>query len=750
MQEFNQFLKKELNKPQYQAVTHKKGSVIVIAGAGSGKTRIITARIANLILNQKAEPSSIVALTFTNKAAGEMKERLIKFLGTDHKLPFVGTFHSYCLLLLRTNPSLLAYPEFSILDSEDQTSLIKKIIKKNGMEKQLSASEVNHRISKIKNQLNFNFEDDYMGQQIFKEMYMAYEQEKSMAHCFDFDDLILEVLKLFKTNKSFKSKFQEKTKHLLVDEYQDTNHVQHELLKNMSLDGKNKFILESICAVGDEDQSIYSWRGAVATNMLQFQKDFAPVQIIKIEQNYRSVCPILDAANKVIVNNPDRTNKNLWSKKKAKNRILVLQCRSGQQEAQTIANIISSLSSEKKLNEIAIFYRTHYQSRSIEESLIYNSIPYKIIGGIRFYERKEIKDLLAYLRLLVNPFDRTSFFRVINCPPRGLGTKFEEIIFEEWNKNTLLNFKQLLDLCLKKKQKKLTPSKIESIQKFLNIFREFDAQQKPSQILKQIIEETDYLNFINKTFDPREAETKTENVKEFIRSAHNFERKSSQNTIDIFLQEISLMQEKMDTKQEIDQQVQCMTLHSAKGLEFDTAIIAGLEEGLLPSNRSLSVAKSLEEERRLFYVGMTRAKERLILLHANYRNSFGQISDQVSSRFVDEVPKRLTQKIDISEMGIIQIKSLLNKWLGKKETSKNILTFQDFAKKTSLPNFIQQSAPTKNQSPWKKNQFVMHKKFGVGIIKKVEKKDETQYYITTQFKCGEKKVLSNFLSHCQS
>ncbi|MBD3273433.1 AAA family ATPase [Candidatus Dependentiae bacterium] len=766
MTKFNQFLKKELNKPQLQAVINKKGPLIVIAGAGSGKTRVITARMANLIINENVNPSSIVALTFTNKAANEMKERLNNFLDNKTNLPFVGTFHSYCLLLLRSNPTLLEHPKFTILDGEDQKSLIKKIIKRFGLEKQFSVNELVYQISNLKNKLTLDFEN--FSTPIIKEIYLEYESEKAKSHSFDFDDLLLKVLNIFKTKKEFRIKFQEKIKHVLVDEYQDTNMVQHELLRYISLNEKQKFCLDSLCAVGDEDQSIYSWRGAIATNMQKFQKDFKPVTLVKIEQNYRSVQPILKAANNVIENNKKRTHKELWSDKKAKNRILSVCCRSGKQEANTVATFIENLPKDKPLNQTAILYRTHYQSRNIEEALLSNSIPYKIIGGIRFYERKEIKDLLAYLRLIVNPYDRVSLLRVINCPTRGLGAKFEVLLHNEWNKNPLLNFKQLLNYLLKSTEHKLTTTKKTAVLDFLKLYEKIENLEKASDQIEEIIENIRYFSYLQKHYDIRESEIKTENVKEFIQSIYNFEKENEKNDLEEFLHQITLMQEKTEDKGNNDQ-IQCMTLHAVKGLEFDNVIIIGLEEGLLPSSRSLNTNKELEEERRLFYVGMTRARERLILMHAYYRNSYGQISDQVISRFLTEIPDNLIKNIDISEKSIARTTIELKNWLGIK--SKSVLTFHDFANdlaknmefKTNTNNKKLKTKPKTNKTKyklakrlnskkifgdltWKKNQSVNHPKFGIGLIKKVEKKDGNTYYLTINFKSGEKKILSSFVA----
>jgi len=773
--EFKDFLKTNLNKPQLQSVKKKKGSILVIAGAGSGKTRVITSRITNLILHEQADPLSIVALTFTNKAAGEMKERITKFLGAHHELPFVGTFHSYCLFLLRSNPTLLPYPQFSIMDTDDKLSLIKKIVKKNAIDKFATAYQLNYQISNIKNKLKGldSKEDDesIFGHKILKEIYLEYEAEKAAAHCFDFDDLILQALHLFKTEKAFKKAFQKKIKHILVDEYQDTSHVQHELLRQMALSDKGKITTSSLCVVGDEDQSIYSWRGATVTNMLKFQEDFAPVATIKIEQNYRSVTPILEAANDLIKHNKLRNPKKLWSDKKAKNRILLLSCRSGEQEADLVATYLKNYSEKKKLNNAAILYRTHYQSRIIEEALIYHGLPYRIVGGIRFYERREIKDLLAYLRLIVNPHDKISLARVINVPLRGLGAKFEEQLMTEWVQNPFFDFKQLIKHIKTSKELKLPAKKKEALDSFLDIYKGIKRDQKPSELIDIMLKRTDYLNFLRSAFDTKQADTKIENIQEFVRSINTYEvappelgkkkRKKSEITLENFLFEVSLMQEKIeeDSKEE---QVQLMTLHAAKGLEFDTIVIVGIEEGVLPSSKSLTTNEELEEERRLFYVGITRAKERLVLTSASYRNNFGQIVDQVESRFMAEISKKYYKEIDVEKKDAPLVRNALRQWLGLKPAKSDLMTFgtarkvavtskSNFKKKTFQRKTNQKketiTKPFKTLGGWGKNQKVYHKKFGMGIVTDVQpasKKDEFQ--VTAIFKVGKKKILSSFLS----
>ncbi|MBX9830355.1 UvrD-helicase domain-containing protein [Candidatus Babeliales bacterium] len=806
--QFNHFISKELNKPQQEAATQKSGALLVIAGAGSGKTRVITARIANLIINENVSPKAITALTFTNKAAEEMKERLHKFLDGNHQLPFVGTFHSYCLLLLRTNLHYLPAPYFSILDGDDQLSIVKQIIKKGALEKQITPSQIMYQLSQYKNKYFMNPQEaENTVSPLIKEIYHAYEAEKTAAHSFDFDDLILQVLKLFRTNKTFKRDFQAKIKHVLVDEYQDTSHTQHELLRQMGLDDDKKFILDSLCAVGDEDQSIYSWRGATVTNMLKIKQEFAPVTTVKIEQNYRSVTPILETANHVIQHNTQRNPKKLWSEKQGKNRILLLTCRSGEQEADAVAILLKNLPENKKLSNVALLYRTHYQSRSLEESLIYHAIPYRIIGGIRFYERKEIKDVLAYLRLMVNPFDRISLLRIVNYPLRGLGQKFEEQLMEAWQQNPLLDFQQLITHLISSEG--VSSAKQLALKQFLAIYTTAPKNGSPSDLIDHVLTKIDYLNYLRTTLDAQEADTKIENVRELVQSIATFEKNfsgsheslnpndpfasnSNAPTLENFLYEVTLMQEKSDNENR-DDQVCLMTLHGSKGLEFDMVIITGLEEEMLPSGKALNTNEELEEERRLFYVGITRAEERLVLTHADYRNRFGTIVHQIPSRFLSELKRPLVQEFNASNAHATQLKTQFRRWLGlSTQFDQNILTFTNFIppdrlstknqtatttahenrrtsmRKTAavhkapasyksaynsvrpeeprasgrLEGSAHKAAPT---SEWYKNQLVEHSKFGKGIVTHVEKADGDAYHITAIFQSGPKKILSSFL-----
>jgi DNA helicase-2/ATP-dependent DNA helicase PcrA len=818
-QTFNTFLTTALNEQQRAAVLQANNALLVIAGAGSGKTRVITSRIANLVLNEQVAPHTIVALTFTNKAAGEMRDRLVATFQGQYRLPFIGTFHSYCLTLLRTMPTQFGLPHFTIMDADDQLDLIKKIMKRFAVAKHVTANQVCHQISQYKNRM---FDPIARNEQwltpMLQEIYLTYETEKTNAHCLDFDDLIVRVLQGLKSNPTLRTQLQNNIRHLLVDEYQDTNSAQHQLLVHLAT-ANNKFCLDSLCAVGDEDQSIYSWRGATVANMLTFQNDFAPVTIIKIEQNYRSAQPILEAANAVIANNQLRNPKNLWSTKKASNRIVRFICETGDQEARMVAGAIKTLSATTPLSQIAVLYRTHYQSRPLEEALIHQATPYRIIGGIRFYERKEIKDLLAYLRLIVNPYDKVSLMRIINTPARGLGQKFEEQLLTAWMQNPFYDFVQLLTWMLTDPSFGLTDHKSITLKQFLALFAELNKTQPPSVLLERILNTTQYLSYLTSSYDTQEAQTKIENVQEFEQALFMFENKfrvmqqtepsaPSANTaadpkavaataLDALLVEVALLQDTDNSNDGQAETIQLMTLHAAKGLEFGTVIITGLEEGLLPSSRSLNAHEALEEERRLMYVGITRAEERLILCNAHSRLTFGQITDQAPSRFLTELPRALIKSIDLEETSFSAAMTTFDRWIsGKPEQTTYDFSgtvtmptgnpFQSHTPKpkpgpsswaqaatktgnyhatgfnrsgltggaprcvTSIPKAREAepaTAPVKQApvSPWAKHQVVQHQKFGVGIVELVERGSE-DFMVTVAFKGGKKKILARFLA----
>lgn len=771
---FNDFIKTQLNPQQYDATTSTNEALLVVAGAGSGKTRVITARIVNLIINHHVNPRSIIALTFTNKAAGEMRERLTHFLGSHGTLPFVGTFHAYCLQLLRIHSNKLPFAQFTILDADDQLSLIKKILKTNSVEKQFTPSQILYQLSTLKNNLYASQVQQETGtSKLINEIYHAYEAEKAASHLFDFDDLLLQILQLFSRNQEFKTAFQRHVRHILIDEYQDTSSVQHELLRAMSLNQDGAYILDSLCAVGDEDQSIYSWRGANVTNMLRFCKDFSPVRTIKLEQNYRSVEPILHAANSLITKNKLRNPKTLWSTRSGSNRIVTMTCRSGEQEAEAIALLLKHVPSSIPPHDIAILYRTHSQSRAIEESLIYHGIAYKIVGGIRFYERKEIKDLLAYLRLIINPYDKVSFFRIMNTPARGLGKKIETDLTEWWLFNPLLDYKQLIEHIFDTPSYDVSTLHRMGLMKLLEIFESITQHSRPSDMLHDILEHTGYLAYLRETHDPHEADSKVDNVRELMKAIQLFEATAlaeqtpeqlQTSLLESFLHEVSLMQEK-NSNEDATTQINMMTLHAAKGLEFSLVVITGLEEGLLPSTKSLNTNNELEEERRLMYVGITRARDYLLISHAHSRTTYGQFLDQAPSRFLQELDPTIHKNINIETLRPAMIVDIFRNWLGNKPfhsslitarttqtaptttraTSRTLTPAKPVIKRVVVPAptiIPPQSEPT---GPWQKNQRVSHKKFGMGIVTDIERINETDFYVTAIFKLGKKKILSSFL-----
>lgn len=764
---FEAFLNNNLNPEQKLGVITKDGPLLVIAGAGSGKTRVITARIANLILNEGVGSQEIIALTFTNKAAKEMQERIYQFLPKGMDLPFIGTFHSYCVRQLKTNAHFLESPFFTIMDEDDQQKLLTTIIQKHALDKKTTVKQLSYAISSIKNRIvePHNPQIHQLAQDpMLQEVYHAYEGEKKASRCLDFDDLMLEVLKLFSTNTVYKLQHRNRVRHILVDEYQDTNLVQHALLKHMAQEDKNSFAIDSLCVVGDEDQSIYSWRGATVTNILNFTKDFPGAKTIKIEQNYRSVQPILDIANHVIQHNTNRNPKVLWSDRQGENRVRLLTCQSDLQEGDVLAHFLKL--SRKKDETNAILYRAHYQSRSIEEALLRNSMPYKIIGGIQFYERKEIKDLLAYLKLIVNPFDRPSFLRVINCPARGLGQKFEELFYETWASELFMNFKEIAQKIVK--ERLVTGLKKTSLEGFIAIFEGLQPYDKPSKALERIVVASGYIAHLKNSLEPQEADARIENIKELMR-AITFLESQGTTTIGSFLDDVALMQEKLQQNENSEENpIYLMTLHAAKGLEFDTVALCGLEEGLLPGSRALLNPEDLEEERRLFYVGITRARERLVLSYAKSRYTYGRINDQRPSRFIKEIPQESIPVIDCAYLSNYQLNALFDEWLSNKKVpqeNREVLTFGAasrtlFSKATpsniakaathqagTHKNATSHTAKTQDVGVcWKKNQPVNHTKFGIGIIQEVEVKNNDHIYITAKFKDGTKKIDAKFLS----
>ncbi|MBI2345210.1 UvrD-helicase domain-containing protein [Candidatus Dependentiae bacterium] len=738
VQSFKSFIETQLNSQQKRAVTAAHGSYLVIAGAGSGKTRVITARITNLILEHNIEPSSIIALTFTNKAAQEMQHRIQHFLPHLRTKPYIATFHAYCLMLLKKNIHLLNKETFTVIDAQDAQKLLTSILKDRGLERLFNAKQLLPMFSTIKlsQLLKAELPEWNMHHmQQFIELYNEYGQQKRLSNYLDFDDLLYTTYKLLSSNEPFKLKHINNHRHILIDEYQDTNTIQHALLKEMSLINNN-FAIDSVCAVGDEDQSIYSWRGATVQNILEFDKEFPNTQTIKLEQNYRSTQNILDIANHVIKNNTQRNHKQLWSSNIHNHKPMILECLSDLQEASIITQLITILGKKEKRSDIAILYRTHYQSRVLEEALLKEAVPYKIIGGIQFYERKEIKDMLAYLRLCINPYDRISFFRIINCPLRGLGEKFEEIFLQIWNQNPLSTFLDIIKIIVK--QDLVSNKQKISLAQFAQLFENIIIENT-AKTLEHFIMETNYITYLIDNHEKKEAEEKRENISEFIRAANHFNEK--QNTgLSQFLDEIALMQEQIKKEDNSTDCIQMMTLHAAKGLEFKNVILAGLEEGILPSNQSIG-QENVEEERRLFYVGITRAQEKLFITTSKYRNVFGKLDEQRPSRFLQEIPLNLVQCQPATHWSKTGFQTFLQDWVDQKNNHSGVVNFQ---KNNLHPN--KPINETESSCKFKRLQTVSHPTFGLGIAHTIEQKGD-KVFITVQFaNHGSKKIEGSFLT----
>lgn len=638
---------KDLNPAQREAVCWITGPLLVLAGAGSGKTRVLTYRIAYLIGVEKVQPWKILAVTFTNKAAGEMKERVEKLLGKAGVGAWVSTFHSWCAKTLRRDAHLLGYSRnFSIYDDGDRKSVIKKCMEELDISaKNFSPDAIGRRISSAKDILltpeGFSSQaEDYFEETVAR-VYPVYQNKLRDANAFDFDDLIMKTVELFKGHPQVLEGYQNRFEHILVDEYQDTNHAQYVLVNLLASKNRN------LCVVGDEDQSIYGWRGADINNILDFEKDYPDAKVIKLEQNYRSTQVILDAAGAVVKNNEERKGKTLYTRIEGGEKIGLLVSEDEHQEAEAVVKRIQHLagSSDYSLSDSVILYRTNAQSRVFEQRLRDNGIPYVIVGGLRFYERKEVKDILAYLKVLANPRDDLSLKRIINVPGRGIGAKTISKMenFSVKNKLSLLEGIRRVD-----EIEGLSPRFKKTIGEFSRMLDGFSVLKEKSEIdefTALVADRTGYLDDLRKERSI-EADGRIENVRELINATSEFRERSEQPTLEAFLEEVSLITD-IDMWDKSKDVVTMMTLHAVKGLEFRVVFIAGLEEGLFPLSRSLEDPSELEEERRLFYVGMTRAKERLFLSYARQRRRFGDMLN-LTSRFLDEVPDELLEVEDHS------------------------------------------------------------------------------------------------------
>ena len=632
----------DLNPAQREAVTTTEGPLLVIAGAGSGKTRVLTRRLAYLLYQGLAQPHQILAVTFTNKAAGEMKERVAALMGGEVPNLQVSTFHSFCAKLLRIEGEHLGYPsDFTIFDQSDSLTLTKNVMVELSINtNQFVPKAQQRKISDAKNRLvsaeEFARQASGYFQTTTAQIYTAYQQRLRQCRSMDFDDLLFNAVTVLTNFPEVGHRYRTRFRYLLVDEYQDTNRVQYLLLRALLGDLKN------ICVVGDEDQSIYGWRGADISNILEFERDFPGARVIKLEQNYRSTKTILNAASSVIKNNQTRKDKTLWSDGEQGGRLQLLLVDDADAEAVRLTDLIEGKKGRVPLREMAVLYRTNAQSRPFEEQLRRRNLPYQIVGGISFYQRKEIKDLLAYLKLIVNPKDDISFQRIINYPKRGIGDKTLQAITAKARQLGLSEYETVLshraDLEVSR-----SATRLESFVALIEKYRSRASEMPVDLLTQELVEELGLINELRQE-DEVIAQTRVENVEALIEGMAQYARGDGEATLTNYLTEISLFTD-LDAYSDAEDKVTLMTLHAAKGLEFDTVFIAGLEEGLFPLQRTITEPLELEEERRLFYVGATRARRELCLSSAATRYRFAEVAS-VISRFVGEIPRELVEESD--------------------------------------------------------------------------------------------------------
>jgi len=730
----------KLNKEQAAAVGSDSGPILVLAGAGSGKTRVLTERIVHIIESGMAKPYEILAVTFTNKAANEMARRVEASIGASARDILISTFHSACLRFLRRNASAAGLPDtFAIYDDSDQLSLLKKIlIDLNIGDKLITPRGACEKISRAKDSLITpdNYPDGDFYNAKVAAVYQRYQEELSKAGAVDFGDLIMKAILLFRGNTDIRSHYQTRFKYLLVDEYQDTNHAQYELIKLLAEKNKNVFV------VGDPDQSIYAWRGADISNILEFERDFEGARVIKLEQNYRSTKNILAASDAVIANNESRRPKTLWTENPDGDLIKIIEANDERREAALVMTELDKLrTTGLRLRDMAVFYRTNAQSRIFEDELRKEGIPYVIYGGTRFYDRAEIKDILAYLKLINNPGDDVSLRRILNVPARGIGKTTADKLLNEAAVQKISVF-QLITTNLRSVE--LNGSAFRKVSSFASLISGLIEikERALSELVTELIKRTSFRAALAAERTD-EAEARVENVDEFISAVTE-----ANATLPGFLDQVALISS-IDRFNETDDYLPLMTLHLAKGLEFPAVFIVGLEEGLLPHIRSIDENADIEEERRLFYVGMTRAKKTLYICHANERLIRGNYSYNIRSRFLEEIPELYTEKIYGSEKRPrppAWQKQPSSRTTPDNEFSQiqgedhdNFTQIADYLNKYSFSQT--RSDAHEGPSGFRVGQRVKHPTFGEGIVRKAEGPANKQRLIV-QFRSGELKKLS--------
>lgn len=719
-----------LNKEQLDAVQTINGPMLILAGAGSGKTKVLTCRIAHL-LQQGVRPYRILAITFTNKAATEMRERVDRMAGAAARDVWLFTFHAFCARLLRYElENLSGYANnFAIYDTSDSKNLIKQVLKEMNLdEKRFPLPAIISHISNAKNALLLpdayaREASGYYEQQVAK-IYDAYQKKLQANNAVDFDDLLLLALRLLQENPAVREKYQRKFDYLMVDEYQDTNHAQYLLTKLLAAGHRN------ICVVGDADQSIYGWRGADIQNILDFEKDYPDAKLVKLEQNYRSTQVILDAANAVIDNNSGRKPKNLWTANGNGSEIIYYQANDERDEARYVIENMQKLQLNEgaKLGDMAVLYRTNAQSRVFEEMLIKSGIAYTMVGGTKFYERKEIKDALAYLRLLYNPHDSLSLLRIINVPRRGIGDATLARLQEYANASGQSLFEVVTNAADVPGLASRFANKLDELSELLFELMGEAADVPVKQLLDDVLLKTGYLEELQSSKDPQD-ESRVENLKEMLSVTEEFavkcERNGEEPTLENFLADVALVAD-IDDAELGEEAVTLMTLHSAKGLEFPNVFLVGMEEGIFPHSRTLMNENEIEEERRLCYVGITRAEKHLFLSNARTRTIYGRTQYYTPSRFLQEVPRNL---VHVIKRPVVQ-RPAMTQQVHKPTAKENANWFEQHK-----ASFFPRESSAAAGCSFHVGDKVMHKKWGAGTIVTAKAADDGQE-VTVAFAGG--------------
>lgn len=723
----------ELNNPQREAVETLTGPLLILAGAGSGKTRVLTYRVANLILQGEATPGQILAVTFTNKASREMNHRIEALLGRMgiplHEPLWISTFHSSCARLLRSEIQHLGYSShFVIYDDGDQLSLLKKISEDMGLDdKVFPPKAFRHQISQAKmlaltpgHMRNYDghsrtsFSSGHNSLRMDEtalEIYRIYEDEMQRANALDFDDLLLKTYELFKKHPNVLAQYREKFRFILVDEYQDTNHIQYLIVKMLADEHRN------LCVVGDEDQSIYSWRGADIKNILDFEKDFKETRVVKLEENYRSSRNIVEAASQVISHNTQRKNKVLFTSNDEGSKINIQAENNEYDEARFVVRKIEDLmrSGRYTYNDIAVFYRTNAQSRVLEEQLRSYGVPYRVIGSVKFYERKEIKDVICYMRMVLNTKDDVAFYRIVNTPTRGIGKSTLEEVAKYANEKKLPAFDAAYEVATQRLVHSGACNKLQNFRHLIEKLRADTQNMPPSEVYLKIFEATQYDLKLKEEKTP-EAQARIENLQEFQNAILQFEdEREDEATLQAFLEEMALITDS-DKQDESASAVTLMTLHLSKGLEFKNVFMVGLEEGLFPSGRALDEANAdqLEEERRICYVGMTRARENLYMSYAKSRRVYGHEEFKPVSRFIGEIPEKY-----ITANAAIKRPAFLDRY-----AEKYVNVHPNYEDHFADANF--DVSTTRASSQFSRGERVRHPTFGVGSVFQVEGSGDQQ------------------------